>query len=167
MVRCKHLLIRKERKCRNKEGAMTTTTTKTNKSVMIKQGPCSFSRNRHSNIFFFFCSIQDFQPDRGWYIQAQNKIPGAPPCYLTTNQSGESLHTVEDNEDWPTPKMMNVTFLLLKLSWLSRIFRVGFWKLVYLLSSLLASWVKQSFLFQATLISWVLAFEWQADEPVW
>ena len=25
-------------------------------------------------------------------------IPGTLPCYLTTNQSEESLHAVEDNE---------------------------------------------------------------------
>ena len=35
----------------------------------------------------------------GWKLQAELKIPGTTPCYLTINQSEESLHTVCHNKD--------------------------------------------------------------------
>lgn len=61
--------------------------------------PSSSSRNTH-NITFEFCRNQHNRPSEGWKLQAEHRIPGAPPSYLPTSQSEKRLHTTADNEDF-------------------------------------------------------------------
>ena len=101
-----------------------------NNSAAIKQGPGSSSKDIN-NTFEFFCRNEGLHSSGGWWLHAKHKILRTSPCYFTTNQSEESLHRVENNED-PLPKWFSFKKLLL-LSW---IFSVGFWTQVYLLSRL-------------------------------
>ena len=65
------------------------------KRETIVQRPGSSWKDMHNNIVELFCR----NPGEDGKRQVQHKIPGTPLCYVTTNQSEESLHPVEDIED--------------------------------------------------------------------
>ena len=72
------------------------------------QRPGSSWKDMHNNIVELFCR----NPGEDGKRQVQHKIPGTPLSYVTTNQSEESLHPVEDIEDTHSlpPWLISINF---------------------------------------------------------
>ena len=145
MGRFKQLLTRNVWDCKRRNSLETT-----------MQGSVSSSRNMHNNMYSRSSSAGTKAPS--WAESTH--------CYFTTNQSEESSHTVEDNEDTDSyPKwltVINFSFLFFKTfvvkqnpqSWFSGM-RVPSLQVPGLLN-------KATFSLQPTLVSQIWAFEWQA-----